>query len=472
MEWDNLVFHPGNGELQRFIELGILAATLEIPLHFHVEGMRGTGKTTLIRAARGRLPDIDRIHGCPYNCRPNSPHCPAHRLSGAAADMEQIPMPFLEISHSAKVGTVAGSIDLGKLTSPDPSAAVLPGTLPRAHRGIVFVDEINRLADTAPALVDLLLDAMGTKPGRVQIEETGLPSVEIPLSTSVWAASNPDEEPGSLQEIRRQLADRFDFVVSIARPERPEVVKSIINAVSNGNGIGRRRGTPSISLKGIVIDGHVEDFLGETYVRFQMESIRGIQAARLGALLHAAWQGREVAGFFDLLAVLPAALRHRLEPRKMPEVLNALKNAVEEPRRDLSARPAAKESNDSGFGETKRYPALWRGLFRRMGKRGTADGQKGETPGAGAKIRKETEPAAEKRAGGGGNSGLEEWAGQIARSERLANPGATAQTALALDTVELEEVEREIRRLQQEDWRKSLRCFQYRQIRSSQEMGG
>jgi magnesium chelatase subunit I len=109
---------------------------------------------------------------------------------------------------------------------------VLPGTLPRAHRGIVFVDEINRLADTSPALVDVLLDAMGTKPGRVQIEETGLQSVELPLSVSVWAASNPDEEPGPLQEIRRQLSDRFDFVVRIERPDRADTVRAIINAGS------------------------------------------------------------------------------------------------------------------------------------------------------------------------------------------------------------------------------------------------
>jgi len=52
---------------------------------------------------------------------------------------------------------------------------MLPGTLPQAHRGIVLVDEVNRLADTAPELTDILLDAMGTKPGRVQIEETVYP---------------------------------------------------------------------------------------------------------------------------------------------------------------------------------------------------------------------------------------------------------------------------------------------------------
>ncbi len=384
MHWNDLVFHPGNEELQRFVELGILAARLEIPLHFHVEGMRGTGKTTLIRAARGRLPGIARIAGCLYNCRPDSPHCPQHRFGAETAGTETVPMPFLEISHSAKVGTVAGSIDLARLTAPDnPSAAVLPGTLPRSHRGIVFVDEINRLADTSPALVDVLLDAMGTKPGRVQIEEIGLPAVEIPLLAGVWAASNPDEEPGPLQEIRKQLADRFDFCVRIERPVHPDTVRSIIKA-GNGGAVNRLQRPPQhfLNLEALRLDSRVEEFLGEIYVRFNLESIRGIQAARLGAMLHAAWQGREKAGFQDLVAVLPAALRHRLEPQKMPEVLAVLNNVAGELRRE-AARPAVKDSHGREPVENRRYPALWRGLFKRMaGLAAKSDGQKSEAANA------------------------------------------------------------------------------------------
>ena len=207
MDWSNVIFHSGNEELKLFINIGILAAKYGIPIHFHVEGVRGTGKTTLIRAAKTRLPQVARIQDCKYNCIPFEPHCPDHSEKGDYMT-EIADMPFLEISHSAKIGTVVGSIDLDKLTAAEsPAAALLPGTLPRANRGIVFVDEINRLADTSPGLVDVLLDAMGTKPGRVQIEETGLSTVEMPLNVSVWAASNPDEEPGPLQEIRRQLAE-------------------------------------------------------------------------------------------------------------------------------------------------------------------------------------------------------------------------------------------------------------------------
>ena len=150
--------------------MSIVSTIAGEPLHIHAEGLRGTGKTTIMRKAQDILPTITRIKGCIYNCDPAEPHCPHHRELSAQeiADLgvEEIPMPFLEISHSAKVGTVAGSIDLAKLTDgSNPEARLLPGLIPQAHRGIIFIDEINRLADTAPEITDILLDLMGTKPG-------------------------------------------------------------------------------------------------------------------------------------------------------------------------------------------------------------------------------------------------------------------------------------------------------------------
>ncbi|MEN6463311.1 MAG: magnesium chelatase, partial [Syntrophomonas sp.] len=196
--------YEGNEPLFDLITMSIVSSYVGEPLHVHAEGVRGTGKTTIARAARGILPRITRIKGCIYNCDPSEPHCPQHKDMSAdeilALGTEEIPMPFLEISQSAKVGTVAGSIDLAKLTDPlHPEARLLPGLIPQAHRGIIFIDEINRLADTSPEITDILLDVMGNKPGHIQIEEAGLPVVEIPVSVSVWAASNPDEEPGPLE---------------------------------------------------------------------------------------------------------------------------------------------------------------------------------------------------------------------------------------------------------------------------------
>lgn len=397
MHWNHVVFHPGNEELERFTKIGILAAGLGTPLHFHVEGVRGTGKTTLIRAAKTRLPQIERVRNCLYNCDPANPHCPDHK-HGTELSTELTDMPFLEISHSAKVGTVVGSIDLDRLTSrKHPEAALLPGTLPRANRGIVFVDEINRLADTSPALVDVLLDVMGTKPGRVQIEETGLTTVEMPLNVSVWAASNPDEEPGPLQEIRRQLADRFDFVIKIERPERPETVKAIIHATETAM-TGKICSNPAIArLSSVEIAESVDEFLSNLYIRFRLESIRGVQAARLGALLHAAVQGKSRADFSDLAAVLPAALRHRMETPKLIEISEFLRTASATVERKNPAPPVKIKGETANPGPL-RYPALWRGLWQRLSRREAGSAGKTVSPDTAQKTAAEAAAAEKKTA--------------------------------------------------------------------------
>ncbi|MHB9095927.1 MAG: hypothetical protein ACYC21_14770 [Eubacteriales bacterium] len=151
-----LARHEGNSTLFETVEMAVVSSVWGVPLHLHAEGLRGTGKTTIMRTARDVFPNITRIKGCLYNCDPAKPHCPHHKgLSpGEIADLgtEEIPMPFLEISHSAKIGTIVGSIDLAKITdAANPTAAILPGIIPQAHRGVIFVDEINRFMKRNPS---------------------------------------------------------------------------------------------------------------------------------------------------------------------------------------------------------------------------------------------------------------------------------------------------------------------------------
>ena len=299
------------------------------------------------------MPTILRIAGCPYNCDPERPHCPNHR-DLAAADIvrlgtEGIPAPFLEISPSAKLGTVVGSIDLARLTDQArPEAALLPGTLARAHRGVVFVDEINRLADTGPELADALLDVMGTKPGRLQIEETGLGAVVIACRVTVWAASNPDEEPGPLADIRRQLADRFDLAVAMRRPDEPATVIAVLGhddfgpaegpPPPEGDGTGHLRQALQARAAGPVppLPADLRDLLARLYCDYQVESLRAVQAWQAAARLSALRAGRARAEYADLQRTAPLALRHRLEPDELARLLDALERGGAP-----EARPAA-----------------------------------------------------------------------------------------------------------------------------------
>ncbi len=328
--YNRLIRHSGNRDLFRAVGLSVAALTSRHPFHLHAEGLRGTGKTTILRAAAKLLPPIVRVRGCIYNCHPAWPHCPEHKGLDAAAieriGREIVPCPFLEISQSAKVGTVIGSIDLGRLVdSRKPAAALLPGTILQAHRGVVFIDEINRLADTGPELADVLLDVMGTKPGRVQVEETGLPVVEMPVEVTVWAASNPDEEPGALAQVRRQLADRFDLVVNMGRPSEYRAVMAMLAqregaASSTVDAAAFRPG----DFRTAAVDDDLRAILAAIYVDFNLESLRAIEGLETAARLAAIQAGRQKVLAEDVTLVAPMVLGHRTDNATLAGILKHL----------------------------------------------------------------------------------------------------------------------------------------------------
>lgn len=330
-----LVRHEGNHDLFQAVEMSIAALASGHPFHIHTEGLRGTGKTTILRSAASILPPITRIKGCLYNCDPEHPHCPEHRdLSPgeiAAIGKEEVACPFLEISHGAKISTIVGSIDLAKLTdSMQPMAALLPGTIPQAHRGIIFVDEINRLADASPEIADVLLDVMGTKPGRIQIEEAGLPTVEMPVQVTIWAASNPDEEPGALSQIRKQLSDRFDMSVGMGRPSEVQAVLDILMSRTTS-----RVGTvvnpiPAISMHAITIDEMTRKTLAGIYVDYGLESLRAVEAMETAAKLNALLASQTRVVVNNIAQVVPLVLAHRSDPATIANILKYLKNLDDE----------------------------------------------------------------------------------------------------------------------------------------------
>ncbi len=333
-KYSQIVRHSGNVPLFDILDVSVAGTLAGIPIHVHAEGLRGTGKTTIIRAYKEVLPKINRIKGCLYNCDPEKPHCPEHRHLTQEQikelGIEEIDMPFLEISPSAKKGTVVGSIDLRKLSSKKgPEASLLLGTIPKAHRGIVFVDEINRIADTSPEIVDLLLDVMGTKPGRIQIEEAGLPILEIPVQVSIWSASNPDEEPGPLEDIRRQLSDRFDFTVKVERPTDIWVIKKIINSdtLPIDTTSAAEKTKQLVEAQSVMEQfeptENIKNILSSVYVDYNIESIRCIEACLLGIKIRSALL-KQTPSIDDLIFVSRCALRHRVGVKELKDIMRSL----------------------------------------------------------------------------------------------------------------------------------------------------
>ena len=92
-----------------------------------------------------------------------------------------------------------------------------PGLLARAHRGILYVDEVNLLHDH---LVDLLLDAAAM--GRSTVERDGV-SVEHAARFVLVGTMNPEEG-----ELRPQLLDRFGLTVEVAAPRDPALRVEVV----------------------------------------------------------------------------------------------------------------------------------------------------------------------------------------------------------------------------------------------------
>jgi len=355
--YNDLVRHSGNADLFQAIEMSLLALANDYPFHVHAEGLRGTGKTTIMRAAGKLLPPITRVKGCMYNCDPQKPHCPQHRylspIEISTIGCELVSRPFLEISHSAKIGTVTGSIDLEKLTDKNqPAAALLPGTVPQAHRGIIFIDEINRLADTSPELADILLDVMGTKPGRIQVEETGLPMIEMPVQVTVWAASNPDEDPGSLMQIRKQLSDRFDMIVNMGRPTELNSIMSVLS-LQHQSDLSPKDGAPIHSFTGDIssvrVDDKIRTLLATIYLDFGLESLRALEAMETAAVLSACFAGRQAINIHDVIKVVPLTLAHRVDNVTMTNILKYLNSIESQTAVAINENPAARNPATNKF---------------------------------------------------------------------------------------------------------------------------
>lgn len=187
-----------------------------------VFGDRGTGKSTAVRALAALLPQMKAVKGCPYHCDPEAdagrctPDCPS-RTSKGAVRTELRQTPVVDLPLGATEDRVVGALDLeSALTRGEKRFE--PGLLARAHRGFLYIDEVNLLEDH---LVDLLLDVAAS--GENVVEREGL-SVRHPARFVLIGTGNPEEG-----ELRPQLLDRFGLSVDVKTPtvlaDRVAVVK-------------------------------------------------------------------------------------------------------------------------------------------------------------------------------------------------------------------------------------------------------
>jgi len=186
-----------------------------------VFGDRGTGKSTAVRALAALLPPMRAVSGCPYQCDPQDTRsrcadCARLKQAGRVAT-RLVPVPVVDLPLGATEDRVVGALDLERALTQGVKAFE-PVLLARAHRGLLYIDEVNLLEDH---LVDLLIDVAAS--GENVVEREGL-SVRHPARFVLVGSGNPEEG-----ELRPQLQDRFGLAVEVRTPtdlaQRVEVVR-------------------------------------------------------------------------------------------------------------------------------------------------------------------------------------------------------------------------------------------------------
>jgi magnesium chelatase subunit D len=285
-----------------------------------------------------------------------------------SADAGQAPAPFVELPIGATEDRVVGTLDLeGALL--EGRSRLRPGLLAAAHRGVLYVDEVNLLADH---LVDVLIDAAAFGVNRV--ERDGL-TAEHPCRFVLVGSMNPEEG-----ELRPQLLDRFGLAVEVRAPRDPELRTEVVRRrlafdadpdsfaarfAADEDGLRAAIAGAAALLADVVVPDEVLALTSRLCAELDAEGLRADLVLARGAAALAALDGRKEATADDVVRLAPLALAHRRRrgpldaPGLSPEELqDALDRATPpEPPPDPTAGPPTDESAaEAGADQTDRRP--------------------------------------------------------------------------------------------------------------------
>lgn len=309
----------GQEELKLAILLTVVDPTIGGVL---VTGHRGTAKSTAVRALAALLPPLKFVADCPLNCdpaaiTPNCLHC--HSAEGRRISAVSRPVPVVDLPLGATEDRVVGSVDIERALV-DGVQAFSAGLLASAHRGFLYIDEVNLLEDH---LVDLLLDVAAS--GTNVVEREGL-SIRHPARFVLVGSGNPEEG-----DLRPQLLDRFGLHARIRTlnnvEQRMEVVRrrlkfegdpvSFLAEFSSEEKKLRAKLARAKKLRASVDISTEALALAATLCdKLAIDGHRGELAITRAAMSLAALENRKITSPEHVRRVAPLALAHRL--RKDP----------------------------------------------------------------------------------------------------------------------------------------------------------
>jgi magnesium chelatase subunit D len=288
-----------------------------------LSGEKGTAKTTLVRGLAALLPGIAVVSKCRFSCDPaapdpscpDGPHLPGAEL--ANTDAEYRPARLVELPLGATEDRVTGSLDVPRVLAGAPtSEAFVPGLLAQAHRGILYVDEINLLPDH---LVDVLLDAAAT--GVTMVEREGV-SLRHASRFLLVGTMNPEEG-----ELRPQLQDRFGLAVAVVASgdpaERADAVRARLrhDLRPADDAAAYARVTQELTstiaaararLSDVVLPDAELIRITTACSSLGVDGLRGDLVTARTAIAHSAWRGDTVVTDDDVREAARLALPHRL----------------------------------------------------------------------------------------------------------------------------------------------------------------
>ncbi|ATE59273.1 ATP-binding protein [Thauera sinica] len=292
---------------QPLLQTALLIATVD-PLigGVLVEGPRGTAKSTAARALAALLP-------------------------GGR---------FVNLPLSASEERLVGSLDL-EAALQDGQVRFHPGLLARAHEGVLYVDEVNLLAD---GLVDLLLDVCAS--GVNRIERDGI-SHAHPARITLVGTMNAEEG-----ELRPQLLDRFGLFVRLGDTLPPAGREAIVRArlafdadpaafaarlEPAQRALAARIAAARTTLPAVDFDDASHQRVAALCHAAAVEGVRADLVMLRAARAHAALDGRTRIEDGDIDAVAELVLAHR---RKTDEPPHDTPQAQPQPRSDAAPPPA------------------------------------------------------------------------------------------------------------------------------------
>ena len=280
-----------------------------------VRGEKGTAKSTAVRALTAVLPPVEVVAGCRFSCSPAAPdpQCPdGPHPAGTEAQVR--PTRLVELPVGATEDRLTGSLDVGRALT-EGVTSFQPGLLAAAHRGVLYVDEVNLLHDH---LVDLLLDAAAL--GTSYVERDGV-SVQHAARFLLVGTMNPEEG-----ELRPQLLDRFGLTVEAVAPRDPETRAEVVRRrmafdadpaaftarfADEETQIAASIVAAQARLPSVVVDDAVLTRIAEVCASFGVDGLRADIVIARAAAAHAAWRGAAAVTREDIRAAARLALPHR-----------------------------------------------------------------------------------------------------------------------------------------------------------------